>query len=90
MRRNGLSKYDAPLRIQYQWGYEAFKRGGKLVKVGKKTTFQENRPNIDPNTMQYREWERGWNDAYHDNLNKGKTNDAGRTGKAMDGKKEHE
>ena len=25
MRRNGLSKYDAPLRIQYQWGYEAFK-----------------------------------------------------------------
>ncbi len=32
MRRNGLSKYDAPLRIQYQWGYDAFKRGGKLSK----------------------------------------------------------
>ena len=31
MRRNGLSKYDAPLRIQYQWGYEAFKRGGRPV-----------------------------------------------------------
>tara|TARA_E500000318_G_scaffold90533_1_gene88474 strand:- start:28 stop:288 length:261 start_codon:yes stop_codon:yes gene_type:complete len=84
MRRSGLSKYDAPLRIQYQWGYEAFKRGGKLIKVGDKTTFQENRPNIDPNTMQYREWERGWNDAYHENLNKGKTNDTRRRGETVD------
>ena len=25
MRRNGLSKYDAPLRIQFEWGYAAFK-----------------------------------------------------------------
>ena len=75
MRRNGLSKYDAPLRIQYQWGYDAFKRGGKLIKVGNnKTMFQENRPNLDPNTMQYREWERGWNDAYRESLEKGKHN----------------
>ena len=27
MRRNGLTKHDAPLRIQYETGYEAFKRG---------------------------------------------------------------
>ena len=70
MRRNGLSKYDAPLRIQYQWGYDAFRRGGRLVKVKDKTLFQENRPNIDPNTMQYREWQRGWNDAYFESLEK--------------------
>jgi hypothetical protein len=74
MRRNGLSKYDAPLRIQYQWGYEAFKRGGRLVKKGKKQVFEENRPNIDPNTMQYREWQRGWNDAYYEQLEKGQYN----------------
>jgi hypothetical protein len=74
MRRNGLSKYDAPLRIQYQWGYDAFKRGGRLVKRGKRILFEENRPNIDPNTMQYREWQRGWNDAYFEQLEKGQYN----------------
>tara|TARA_S200002703_G_scaffold68049_1_gene59158 strand:- start:31 stop:273 length:243 start_codon:yes stop_codon:yes gene_type:complete len=74
VRRNGLSKYDAPLRIQYQWGYEAFKRGGRLVKRGKQILFEENRPNIDPNTMQYREWQRGWNDAYYEQLEKGQYN----------------
>ena len=74
MRRNGLSKYDAPLRIQYQWGDDAFKRGGRLVKRGKRILFEENRPNIDPNTMQYREWQRGWNDAYFEQLEKGQYN----------------
>jgi hypothetical protein len=74
MRRNGLSKYDAPLRIQYQWGYDAFKRGGMFKKVGKKRVFVENRPNLDPNTMQYREWQRGWNDAYRESLEKGQFN----------------
>lgn len=74
MRRNGLSKYDAPLKIQYQWGYEAFKRGGRFVKKGKRQIFEENRPNIDPNTMQAREWQRGWNDAYHEQLEKGQYN----------------
>ena len=74
MRRIGLSKYDAPLRIQYQWGYAAFKRGGRLVKRGKRILFEEHRPNIDPNTMQYREWQRGWNDAYFEQLEKGQYN----------------
>jgi len=74
LRRNGLGKYDAPLRIQYQWGYDAFKRGGRLVKRGKQMLFEENRPNIDPNTMQYREWQRGWNDAYFEQLEKGQYN----------------
>ena len=50
MRRNGLNKYDAPLRIQYQWGYDAFKRGGRFITVKSKNIFQESRPNLDPNT----------------------------------------
>ena len=62
MRRNGLTKYDAPLRIQYEWGYEAFKRGGRFDSKG---IFQEVRLNTDPNTMQAREWQRGYNDAYY-------------------------
>ena len=70
MRRNGLTKYDAPLRIQYQWGYDAFKRGGRLVTKNGKQMYQENRPNLDPNTMQYREWQRGFNFAYAINLKK--------------------
>ena len=57
MRRNGLTKYDAPLRIQYEWGQEAFSKG--------KVTCP-----IDTNTMQAREWQRGWNDAYYLNLQK--------------------
>ena len=50
MRPKGLSKYDAPLRIQYQWGYDAFKRGGRFVTKNEKQIYQENRPNLDPNT----------------------------------------
>jgi|OM-RGC.v1.032662278 hypothetical protein len=63
-RRNGLSKYDAPLRLQYEWGYSAFLKGGKFVKLGRKWMFTEYRPNMDLHTMQAREWQRGWNDAY--------------------------
>ena len=76
MRRNGLSKYDAPLRIQYDWGYEAFQRGGRFVKKGNRTVFVEPRPNMDPNTMQAREWQRGWNDAYYEQLERVKENEA--------------
>jgi len=51
----GLGKYDAPLRMQYDKGYTDFNKG----RVG--NPFAED-------TMQYREWERGFNTAYYDQL----------------------
>ena len=60
-RRQGLRKYDAPLKIQFEKGVYAFKRGIT------KSPYHFN-------TMQYREWQRGWNDAYRDNLEKGTYN----------------
>jgi hypothetical protein len=54
-RRHGLSKYDAPLKIQFQKGYDSFKRGNM-------------RNPFHSNSMQYREWDRGFNTAYSQNL----------------------
>ena len=51
----GLGKYDAPLKVQFQRGYEDFKRG----RVGSP---------FHTDTMQYREWNRGFNKAWGDNL----------------------
>ena len=67
-RRHGLSKYDAPLRIQFEKGVIAFNRG-----------FIKSPYNI--NTMQYREWQRGFNFAYAKNLKKVKENENRRRGK---------
>lgn len=53
----GLGKYDAPLRMQYEKGYADFRKG----RVG--NPFSED-------TMQYREWERGFNTAYYEQLNR--------------------
>ena len=55
-KERGLSKYDAPLSVQFTFGYEAFKKN-------KKNPYDEM-------TMQYREWLRGWNSAYIINLKK--------------------
>tara|TARA_R100001082_G_C4346212_1_gene152418 strand:+ start:818 stop:1072 length:255 start_codon:yes stop_codon:yes gene_type:complete len=52
----GLGKHDAPLKVQYQMGYANFK----------KSTTLSNPFRAD--TMQYREWERGFNKAYFDQL----------------------
>ena len=46
----GLCKYDAPLKLQFNQGITGFKRN-------KKNPFSNN-------TMQYREWERGFNSAF--------------------------
>ncbi len=56
-RRNpNLSKYDAPLIIQYKKGYNSF--------------FINSKSPYHLNTMQHREWQRGWNDAYTKKLKK--------------------
>tara|TARA_R110000772_G_scaffold1107_4_gene3949 strand:+ start:1487 stop:1696 length:210 start_codon:yes stop_codon:yes gene_type:complete len=64
-RYNGLTKYDAPLKIQYQWGYDAFLKGYTSVK-------------LDRHTMQYREYQRGYNDAYFANLKQVQHNEEAR------------
>jgi hypothetical protein len=68
-RNPNLSKYDAPLRIQYERGFNAFK-GRQYVKTvkGNKVIMTENPYNS--NTMQSREWLRGYNSAYAQQLKK--------------------
>ncbi len=56
--RTGLNKHDAPLRIQWKKGYDAFYRGAKFTNPYKN------------NSMQYREWDRGYNKAYFETLRK--------------------
>ena len=58
-KERGLGKYDAPLRVQFQMGYSAFKSGHKLSSP------------FSIHTMQHREWERGFNKAYYENLDRG-------------------
>ena len=35
-RRNGLSKYDAPLKVQYEWGYQDFFSWGDSIEKNKR------------------------------------------------------
>ena len=65
----GLTKFDAPLIIQYTKGVNAFKRNDRTI--------------YKINTMQYREWLRGWNDAYAIQLEKVKSYEARRRGKKI-------
>ena len=62
-KERGLGKYDAPLRMQYEKGYEDFWRG----RVG--NPFHKD-------TMQHREWNRGFNTAYYEQLKKVQGNEA--------------
>jgi len=57
-KERGLGKHDAPLKIQWMKGYDAFAYG-KL------------RNPYSSDTMQHREWERGFNKAYYENLDRG-------------------
>ena len=72
-RRFGLSKYEAPLRIQFEKGVQSFKRGRV-------------RSPFNLNSMQYREWLRGFNSAYFDNLKKVKNYEFRTRGKKIYGK----
>jgi len=54
-KQRGLGKYDAPLKFQQEKGYKDF-RQGRVVNP------------FPSDTMQYREWERGFNKAYFDQV----------------------
>ena len=71
-RKNNLKKYDAPLIIQYNKGYNSFKRGYL------KSPFH-------PNTMQHREWQRGFNSAFFENIKRIKYYETRRRGKEIHG-----
>jgi len=83
-RNPNLSKYDAPLRIQYERGLNAF-RGNQYIRSvdGIKIIATENPYNS--NTMQYREWQRGYNYAYFKQLEKVKQNEFRRRSKEVHG-----
>ena len=76
-RRNGLSKYDAPLKVQYEWGYQDFFNFGESIGKDKKIKPKVERK-LHTNTMQFREWQRGWNDAYKANLKRVQRNEQAR------------
>ena len=67
-RGNRLSKFDAPLRLQYERGIKSFRKG----KV--KSPYPLN-------TMLHREWQRGFDFAYFVNLKRTKKYEARTRGK---------
>ena len=83
-RNPNLSKYDAPLRIQFERGVNAF-RGKQYIKSvdGNRIIATENPYNS--NTMQHREWQRGYNFAYFKQLEKVKKDESRRRGKEIHG-----
>ena len=56
-KQRGLGKYDAPLKFQFEKGYTDFKHGRVFNPFHK-------------DTMQHREWLRGFNKAYFEQLKK--------------------
>ena len=64
-RNPNLSKYDAPLKIQFTRGISDFKRG-KIINP------------YHSNTMQAREWDRGFNISYFQRLERVKRDEARR------------
>ena len=56
-KQRGLGKYDAPLKFQHEKGYNDFKHGRVFNPFHK-------------DTMQHREWLRGFNKAYFEQLKK--------------------
>ena len=76
-RNPNLSKYDAPLRIQFERGVNGFKRNHYIRNVkGHKIIATVSPYNF--NTMQHREWQRGYNFAYFKNLEKVKRDESRR------------
>ena len=75
-RRHGLKKYDAPLRIQFDKGRSAFHRG---VDYNNKLLM----PPYSANSMQYREWLRGFNSAFAQHLKRVKDGEIRRRSKTV-------
>ena len=81
-RNPHLSKYDAPLRIQFERGVNAFKGKQYIRNVNGAKIIATVSP-YNTNTMQHREWQRGYNFAYQKNLEKLKREEARRRGKEV-------
>ena len=69
-QERGLGKYDAPLSLQFNQGFSAFKRK-KLVNP------------FNDMTKQSREWQRGFNSAYYMQLERTKNVEARRRGEKI-------
>ena len=76
-RNPNLSKYDAPLRIQFERGVNAFKGNQYIRNVNGHKIIATVSP-YNSNTMQHREWQRGYNSAYFKQLEKVKRNESRR------------
>ena len=83
-RNPNLSKYDAPLRIQFERGLNAF-RGNQYIKSVNGIKIIATETPYNSNTMQHREWQRGYNFAYFKQLEKVKQNESRRRGKEIHG-----
>tara|TARA_Y100001972_G_scaffold22178_1_gene26628 strand:+ start:576 stop:854 length:279 start_codon:yes stop_codon:yes gene_type:complete len=78
-RNPNLSKYDAPLRIQFERGLNAFKGNQYIQTVrSKDAKIIATVSPYNPNTMQHREWQRGYDFAYFKNLERVKREEARR------------
>lgn len=74
--KRNLGKYDAPLIIQFRKGAEDFQKG------------RLNSP-FHQDTMQYREWNRGFNKAYFDRLKRVQKYELKARSRSMAEKKAH-
>ncbi len=66
-RSPNLSKYDAPLKIQFERGVNAFKGKQYIRNINTVKVIATVSP-YKENTMQHREWQRGYNFAYFKKL----------------------
>ena len=76
-RSPNLSKYDAPLKIQFERGVNAFKGKQYIRNINTVKVIATVSP-YKENTMQHREWQRGYNFAYFKNLERVKREEARR------------
>ena len=71
-KQRSLGKYDAPLKFQFEKGYTDFKHGRVFNPFHK-------------DTMQCREWLRGFNKAYFEQLKRVKGNELKARSRAVSG-----